>query len=81
MPNLSLGAWALVVGVAAMAIISSLFALARRMEREKSVHDLAVESHRLRREYMRWIEALRRGDGDKVARPSMKAAAAARKAA
>ncbi|MBL0920796.1 MAG: hypothetical protein IBJ10_01570 [Phycisphaerales bacterium] len=70
MASIPTGAWvalALIFGAVALA---ALHALGCRLQRDTQEHMLQVRTHRLRQDYNRWIEALRRGEGDQVERPA-----------
>lgn len=53
------------LAVTVFAVIASLYVMAARFMYELALHDLKSEAHRLRTEYTRRLEALRRaGNGD-----------------
>jgi len=81
MSSIPAAAWIALAGVLFVVALASLYALGCRLEREVQEHTLRVKSQRLREDYSRWIEALRRGEGDSVERPPSVAAAQDRHAA
>lgn len=48
--------------IAAVVAVLILYAIACHIARERAIHDLTVETHRLRREYLERLERLRRGE-------------------
>lgn len=81
MSSIPVAAWIALAGVLFVVALAALYALGCRLEREVQEHTLRVKSARLREDYSRWIEALRRGEGDTVERPPSVAAAQDRHAA
>lgn len=70
MDPVSLPALIAFIAIGGAVALAALFALGSRLEREMEEHTLHVQAARLRRDYSRWVAALRRGEGDTVERPT-----------
>ena len=56
-----LSAWSLVAGlIIGLSLCATLYIVASHLLRAMHVHDLTIEAHRLRHEYARRLDALRR---------------------